>query len=101
MISHIGIEKVVISNKLPFGKQDFKYFIGSKYAQKFRPLCIFRSKMRKYKTGLDKTKYMYFLIKDEKVFDNYNEIFFSKSYLLKKSLMENFVFCAVLEKVYL
>ena len=56
--------------------------------------------MRIYKTGLDKTKCIYFLIKDEKVFDNYNEIFFSKSYLLKKSLIENFVFCAVLEKVY-
>ena len=62
MISDIGIEKVVISNKLPFGKQDFKYFIGSKYAQKFRPLCIFRPKMRIYKTGLDKTKCIYFLI---------------------------------------
>ena len=100
MISDIGIEKVVISNKLPFGKQDFKYFTGSKYAQKFRPLYIFRPKMRIYKTGLDKTKCIYFLIKDEKVFDNYNEIFFSKSYLLKKSLIENFAFCAVLEKVY-
>ena len=28
-INDIDINKVVVSNKLPFVKQDFKYFIGS------------------------------------------------------------------------
>ena len=32
---------IVVSNKLPFGKQDyFKYFIGHKDAEKIRPLYI-------------------------------------------------------------
>ena len=29
-INDIDINKIVVSNKLPFGKQDFKYFIGYK-----------------------------------------------------------------------
>ena len=28
------INKIVVSNKLPFGKQDFKYFIGYKDDEK-------------------------------------------------------------------
>ena len=30
----------MISNKLPLGKQDFKYFIGYKHDKKIRPLYI-------------------------------------------------------------
>ena len=29
-INNIGINKIVVCNKLPFGKQDFKYFVGFK-----------------------------------------------------------------------
>ena len=29
-INDIDINKIVVSNKLPFGKQDFEYFIGYK-----------------------------------------------------------------------
>ena len=39
-ISNIDINKIVVSNKLPFGKQDFKYFICYKGSEKIRPLCI-------------------------------------------------------------
>ena len=28
LINNIGINKVVVPNKLPLGKNDFKYFIG-------------------------------------------------------------------------
>ena len=31
-INDINIDKIVVSDKLPFGKQDFKYFIGYKDA---------------------------------------------------------------------
>ena len=31
---------MVVSNKLPFGKQVFKYFMGYKDSEKTRPLCI-------------------------------------------------------------
>ena len=34
MINDIDINKVVVSNKLPFGKQDFKFFVGYKDSEK-------------------------------------------------------------------
>ena len=63
-INGIGINKIVVSSKLPFGKQDFKHFIGYKDAKKITPLCIFCPKISIYKKDFDKTKCMYFLIKD-------------------------------------
>ena len=44
-INDIGINKIVVSSKLPFGKQDFKHFIGYKDAKKITPLCIFCPKL--------------------------------------------------------
>ena len=32
--SNININKILVSNKIPFNKQDFKYFIGWKDAKK-------------------------------------------------------------------
>ena len=43
LIKNIDIIEIVVSNKFPFGNEDFKYFIGYKYNKKFRPLCIFFS----------------------------------------------------------
>ena len=34
LINNIDINKIVVSNKFPFGKQDFKYFIGYKDCEK-------------------------------------------------------------------
>ena len=39
-IKNIDINKIVVSNKVSFGKKGFKYFIGNKDAKKIRPLCI-------------------------------------------------------------
>ena len=66
MTNDIDINEIVISNKIPFGKQDFKYFIGYKDNKKIRPLCILFPEMSIYKIYSDKTKCMYFMIKDEK-----------------------------------
>ena len=41
MIKDIDITEIVQSNKLPFGKQGFKYFIGYKDNKKIKPLSIF------------------------------------------------------------
>ena len=41
LINDININKIVVSNKFSFGKQDFKYFMGCKNSKKIRPLCIF------------------------------------------------------------
>ena len=70
MISDIDINKIVVSNKFPFGKQDFKYFIGYKDNKEIGPLCIFFPEMSIYKRFSDKTKCMYFMIEDEKILIN-------------------------------
>ena len=44
-INNININKTKVSNKLPFGKQDFIFFIGYKDAKKIRTLCIFSPKI--------------------------------------------------------
>ena len=58
--SDIDINKLLISNKHPFGKKDFKYLIGYKDVEKIRPLCIFNPKMSLCKRDFDKTRCMYF-----------------------------------------
>ena len=57
------INKIVVSNKLPFDKQDFKYFIGHKDSKKVRPLCIFCPQMVIYKRNFDENRCIYFLTK--------------------------------------
>ena len=60
----------MVSNKVSFGKKDFKYFVDYKDAKKIRPLCIFLPKMSTCIRNFDKTKCMSFLIKDGKWFKN-------------------------------
>ena len=62
-----------MSKKLPFGKQDLKYFIGYKDVKKLRHLCIFYPKINIYKRNFYGTECMYFSIKDEKILEIYNE----------------------------
>ena len=52
-------------NKFPFGKQDFKYFIGYKDSKKIRPLLIFRPQMNIYNFFFHKTECIYFQIKSK------------------------------------
>ena len=51
LINNMNIDKVVASNKFPFGKQDFKYFIWLQRFSKFRPLYVFCPQMIIYKTN--------------------------------------------------
>ena len=53
---YIDINKIVVSNKVSFGKKGFRCFIGYKDAKKMRPLCIFLSKMSVYRRDFDETK---------------------------------------------
>ena len=41
LTNEIDINKIVVSNTFPFGKQDFKCFIGHKDNKKIKPLSIF------------------------------------------------------------
>ena len=59
-IKNIDINKIVVSNKVFFGKKCFKYFIGYKDAKKIKPLCIFLPKMSTHRKDFDETKYIFF-----------------------------------------
>ena len=73
-INNIDINKILISNKFPSDKKDFKYFSGYKDNKEIIPLCIFIPEMSIYKRYSDKTKCMYFMIKDENILDEYMTI---------------------------
>ena len=62
----IDNNEIVVSNKFPFDKQDLKYFIGQEDNKVTRPLCIFFPDMSTCKRYSDKSKCIYFMIKDEK-----------------------------------
>ena len=61
MINDIDINKIAVSKKFPFGKQDFKYFIVYKNN---KLLCIFFPEMSKYKRCSDKSRCINFMIND-------------------------------------
>ena len=42
-IKNIDIDKILVSNKVPFGKKRFRYFIGQKDAKKSN-LCVYFSR---------------------------------------------------------
>ena len=67
-IKNVDIDKMIVSNKVPFGKKGFKYFIGYKDAKKNKPLCVFLPKMTAYRKDFDETNYVSFLIKDMYLF---------------------------------
>ena len=67
-INDIDIIKIVVSKTFPFGKQDFKYFIGYKYNKKIKPLCIFFPEMNVYRIDLDETECISFLTHEKPVF---------------------------------
>ena len=64
-MKNIDIYKIVVSNKVFFGKKRFKYFIGYKDAKKIRSLSIFPKKMCAYRKDFNGTKYTPSLIKDD------------------------------------
>ena len=74
LVNDIDINKIVVSNKVPFSEEDFKYFNGYKGTDKIRPLFILCPGLSIYRRGFNESKCKYFLIKEEKVFDKYNEI---------------------------
>ena len=45
LINDLDINKIVVSNKVSFGRNGFKYFIGSKDGKKVRSLCILLPKL--------------------------------------------------------
>ena len=71
VVNDVNINKIVVFNKLFFGKQDFKYFIDYKHC--------------------------YYLIKKEKFFIKYIEILEKVRNIIKKNLKElrNCILCII------
>ena len=83
-INDIDINEIVVSNKLPFSKQDFIYFNDYKNDKKNRLLHIFFPKVSVYRTDIDETECMYFMIKEENCFYKYMEIWKKVNNIIKK-----------------
>ena len=65
------IEKVLVSKKISFGEKIYKYFIGYFHDNhKFKPLHIMLPKTSTYVKRYDgQTKWMYFLIEDDDLYN--------------------------------
>ena len=72
----VDIEKLLISNKIYFGEENYKYFIGYLYNDhKVKPLNIMLPRRCAYvKSCGGKTKWMCFLIEDDDLVEKYNTI---------------------------
>ena len=77
MINVIYINEIVISNKLPLGKQDFKYFIGYKDNSKIRLHAYYFQNKNDILIKLNVHIF-------EKVFDKYMKILQNVSSIVKK-----------------
>ena len=62
-----------MSNRVPFGKKGFKYFIGYEDVKKAERLCVMLPKRSAYRRYFEGTKYMSFLIKNDELLQKYNE----------------------------
>ena len=76
----------MVCNKVSFGKKGFKCFIDYKY-KKNRPLCIFLPKISAYRRDFDETKYISFLIKDDRLLEKYNKIWKALKTVSKNNLI--------------
>ena len=72
----LDIEKVLVSNKISLGEKNYKYFIGNLHNDhKVKPLHMMLPKTSAYLKRYDgQTKWMYFLIEDDKLLEKYNTI---------------------------
>ena len=86
-IKNLDINKIVVCNKVSFGKKGFKYFIGQKDDKKIRHLCIFLPKYSAYRREFDQTKDISFLVKDDGLLENIMK--FGKK--LKMTLIKNLI----------
>ena len=75
-----------MSNKVPFVKKGFKYFIGYKDAKKLNLYIYF------IQNWMRETKYVSYLIKDHKLLEKCNEIWKRVTNSLKKEFNNKAIF---------
>ena len=73
----VDLDQIVVSYKFKHNDESFKYFIGYLKGEIVKPLCIILPQMSGYiKYFENGSKNMSFLIKDDEVWDKYNEIWY-------------------------
>ena len=71
----VNVDQIVVSGKFKHNNESFKYFIGYQEDEIVKPLCIILTQMSGYiKYFENGGKSMSFLIKDEEVGENYEQI---------------------------
>ena len=71
----VNIDQIVVSDKFNHNEDGFKYFIGYQEGEIVKPLCIILPQMSGYiKYFENGGKNMSFLIKDDKVWEKYKQI---------------------------
>ena len=71
----VNADQIVISDKFKHSDDGFKYFIGCKEGEIVKPLCIILHQMSRYIKDFENGgKNMSFMVKNDNVLDEYNEI---------------------------
>ena len=71
----VNIDQIVVSDKFKHSDEGFKYFIGYQEGEIVKPLCIILTQMSGYiKYFENGGKNMSFLIKDDEVWEKYEQI---------------------------
>ena len=74
MINNIDIKKIIVSNKVPFGKKIFNILFVTKMLKRSDFYAYSVPKMSAFRRDFDETKYMSFLIKYDELLKQYDEI---------------------------
>ena len=73
----VDVDQIVVSHKFKHNNKGFKHFIGCLEGGIVKPLCIFLPQVSGYIKYFEKSsKNMSFLIKDDEVWNRYNEIWY-------------------------
>ena len=95
MIHDVNIGRIVVSNKVSFDKKSFKYFAEYEDdSEQNVPLCMMLSKVSAYRRDFEGTKYMSFLIKDNKMLKKLMK-FGSKSAILLKKVFTKTLYATI------
>ena len=71
----VNVDQIVISEKFKHNNDSFKYFIGYQEGKIVKPLCIILSQMSGYIKYFEyRGMNMSFLIKDDEVWEKYEQI---------------------------
>ena len=74
-LNSVTIDKIVVSDKFKHSEEGYKYFIGYKEDEIVKPLCIILPQMNGYiKYFENGGKNMSFLIKNDEVWEKYEDI---------------------------